>query len=116
MKTMSRVGYSLAFIPAFVLLAHVGVPTADAQQYPNNTVKIVVPFVAGGGVDAIARVVAPYLGEALGQTVIIDNRGGAGGSVGAAAVAKAPGRWLHAPSGNRRNAWNELGVLCQASV
>jgi tripartite-type tricarboxylate transporter receptor subunit TctC len=63
---------------------------ASAQDYPNQTVKIVVPFVAGGGVDVVARIVAPRLGEELGQTVIIENRGGAGGALGAAAVAQAP--------------------------
>jgi tripartite-type tricarboxylate transporter receptor subunit TctC len=49
-----------------------------------------VPFVAGGGVDVVARIVAPRLGEELGQSVIIENRGGAGGALGAAAVAQAP--------------------------
>jgi len=63
---------------------------ASAQDYPNQTVKIVVPFVAGGGVDVVARIVAPRLGEELGQSVIIENRGGAGGALGAAAVAQAP--------------------------
>ena len=62
---------------------------APAQDYPNQTVKIVVPFVAGGGVDVVARIVAPRLGEELGQSVIIENRGGAGGALGAAAVAQA---------------------------
>jgi tripartite-type tricarboxylate transporter receptor subunit TctC len=63
---------------------------AAAQDYPNQTVKMVVPFVAGGGVDVVARIVAPRLGEELGQPVIIENRGGAGGALGAAAVAQAP--------------------------
>jgi tripartite-type tricarboxylate transporter receptor subunit TctC len=61
-----------------------------AQDYPNQTVKIVVPFTAGGGVDVVARIVAPRLAEELGQSVIIENRGGAGGMLGAAAVAQAP--------------------------
>ena len=52
--------------------------------------KLVVPFVAGGGVDVVARIVAPRLAEQLGQSVIIENRGGAGGMLGAAAVAQAP--------------------------
>jgi tripartite-type tricarboxylate transporter receptor subunit TctC len=63
---------------------------AHAQDYPNQTVKIVVPFVAGGGVDVVARIIAPRLAEELGQSVIIENRGGAGGMLGAAAVAQAP--------------------------
>src|SRR5262249_43869378 len=67
-----------------------GAASAHAQDYPNQTVKLVVPFVAGGGVDVVARIVAPRLAEALGQSVIIENRGGAGGMLGAAAVAQAP--------------------------
>jgi tripartite-type tricarboxylate transporter receptor subunit TctC len=65
-------------------------PPARAQDYPNQTVKIVVPFVAGGGVDVVARIIAPRLSEELGQPVIIENRGGAGGMLGAAAVAQSP--------------------------
>jgi tripartite-type tricarboxylate transporter receptor subunit TctC len=67
-----------------------GATFARAQDYPNQTVKIVVPFVAGGGVDVVARIVAPRLAEELGHSVIIENRGGAGGMLGAAAVAQAP--------------------------
>src|SRR5437660_1544387 len=63
---------------------------ANAQDYPNQTLKIVVPFVAGGGVDVVARIIAPNLSEELGQSVIIENRGGAGGMLGAAAVAQSP--------------------------
>jgi tripartite-type tricarboxylate transporter receptor subunit TctC len=64
--------------------------SASAQGYPNQTIKIVVPFVAGGGVDVVARLIAPKLGEVLGQTVIVENRGGAGGMLGTAAVAQSP--------------------------
>ena len=72
-----------------VLKAGIALP-ANSQDYPNQTLKIVVPFVAGGGVDVVARIVAPKLGEEVGQSVIIENRGGAGGALGAAAVAQAP--------------------------
>jgi tripartite-type tricarboxylate transporter receptor subunit TctC len=72
------------------LLASVSLAAANAEDYPNQTLKIVVPFVAGGGVDGVARIVAPKLGEELGQSVIIENRGGAGGMLGAAAVAQSP--------------------------
>jgi tripartite-type tricarboxylate transporter receptor subunit TctC len=63
---------------------------ANAQTYPTQTIKIVVPFPPGGGVDVVARVIAPRLSESLGQSVIVENRGGAGGSVGATFVAQAP--------------------------
>jgi tripartite-type tricarboxylate transporter receptor subunit TctC len=78
-------------VAATALLVALGAaPSAQAQDYPNQTVKIVVPFVAGGGVDVVARIIAPRLGEELGQSVIIENRGGAGGMLGAAAVAQSP--------------------------
>ena|SRR5215203_621174 len=63
---------------------------AAKDDYPAQTVKIVVPFVAGGGVDIVARIVAPKLAEVLGQSIVIENRGGAGGALGATAVAQSP--------------------------
>lgn len=62
----------------------------NAQSYPTQTVKIIVPFAAGGGVDVVARMITPRLTEELGQSVFIENRGGAGGMLGATAVAQAP--------------------------
>ncbi len=61
---------------------------ARAQAYPNRYVRLVVPFAAGGGGDAIARPLANRLSEVWGQQVVIENRGGAGGNVGAQAVAQ----------------------------
>jgi tripartite-type tricarboxylate transporter receptor subunit TctC len=78
------------FIAGAALLVALGATPAPAQDYPTQTVKIVVPFVAGGGVDVVARIIAPRLSEELGQSVIIENRGGAGGMLGAAAVAQSP--------------------------
>src|SRR5918995_2602128 len=77
-------------ITAFAAVAVIaaGVP-AQSQNYPSQTIKIVVPFPPGGGVDVVARVIAPRLSEMLGQSVIVENRGGAGGSVGATYVAQA---------------------------
>jgi tripartite-type tricarboxylate transporter receptor subunit TctC len=70
-------------------LAGPGTHPAAAQDYPSQVVKVVVPFTAGGAVDVAARIVVPRLSEALGQPVIVENRGGAGGVLGAAAVAQA---------------------------
>ena len=66
------------------------VPIAQAQTYPDRPVRIVVPFPAGGLNDVVARIIQPHLEKAFGQPVIVDNRPGASGAVGADAVAKAP--------------------------
>ena len=63
--------------------------TAAAQDWPNRPVTVIVPYAAGGPVDTIARIIAARMSELLGQQVIIENVGGAGGMTGAARVAKA---------------------------
>ena len=63
---------------------------AHAQEFPAHPVRIVVPWPPSGNVDITARTVAPALGEALGQPVIVDNRAGAAGTIGSAGVAKSP--------------------------
>ena len=72
-------------------IALLAVPLAvQAQSYPSKPIKMVVPFPAGGTVDFFARVIAPKLGDALGQQVVVENRAGAGGNIAAEFVAKAP--------------------------
>ena len=65
-----------------------GSPPADASDYPDRTVTLVVPFSAGGTTDGVARILAAQLEEQTGQTWLIDNRGGAGGTIGADVVAR----------------------------
>jgi tripartite-type tricarboxylate transporter receptor subunit TctC len=62
---------------------------AAAQDYPTRPITLIVPFPAGGGVDAVARIVADKLGQALGQPIVVDNRGGAGGVIGTRLAARA---------------------------
>ena len=62
---------------------------ASAQEWPAKPVRIIAPFPPGGSVDQVSRVLANYLAPALGQQVIVDNKGGAGGSIGTALAAKA---------------------------
>ena len=75
----------------FVALAGAGVlpGNASAQDYPNKALRLIVPFPPGGGNDILARSVGQRLAEAIGQQVIVDNRGGAGGLIGAELAAKA---------------------------
>ena len=73
------------------LVAITALPTlALAQTYPTKPIRFIIPFAAGGPADMIGRLTGQKLSEILGQPVIIDNRGGAGGNVGAGAVAKSP--------------------------
>lgn len=65
-------------------------PSALAQSFPSRPLRIVVPFPAGGTTDVLARAVAQKLTETLGQPVVVDNRPGAGGNIGAELVAKSP--------------------------
>jgi len=72
----------------FALGAGLGMSCAMAQAYPNKPIKFVVPFSAGSATDIVARTVAEAMGKTLGQTILIDNKLGAGGTIAAAQVAK----------------------------
>ncbi|HEY8608260.1 MAG TPA: tripartite tricarboxylate transporter substrate binding protein BugE [Noviherbaspirillum sp.] len=76
-----------AFVAALFGLA-IG-PIAHADDYPAKPITIIVPFAPGGTTDIVARIFADRLGKELGQAVIVENRGGGGGSIGASAISKA---------------------------
>ena len=75
-------------IAAAAMLVVVAI-AANAQEWPTRPVTMVVPFGAGGGVDVTARILAPRLAQILGQQVVVENIGGAGGMTGSARIAKA---------------------------
>jgi tripartite-type tricarboxylate transporter receptor subunit TctC len=72
-----------------LVLATIVMPVSAAEQFPTRPIRVIVPYAPGGNVDISARIIAPPLGEALGQTIVVDNRPGAGGNLGASLVAKA---------------------------
>ena len=76
-------------LAAVAALTVLGLPGAWAQGWPDKPVRFIVPYPPGGGTDIIARVVQQRLSEALGQSIVIENRGGAGGAVGTEAAARA---------------------------
>ena len=81
-----RHGGAAAILAALVICA---APHAAAQQYPAKSVRLVVPFPAGAGFDVVGRLMAQKLPDAWGQSMVVDNRPGAGGTIGADIVAKA---------------------------
>jgi len=80
-----RLGWTL---PALALAFGAAAPAAQAQDYPTRTIKIVVPYPAGGTADVMPRILTDWLSRKWGQSVIIENRTGAGGNIGAEVVAK----------------------------
>src|SRR5690606_35933650 len=81
MKTLKLLAASLAMSLAL--------PTLAAHAFPDGPVTVIVPFGAGGGTDAVARVLADAMSRTMGGDFIVDNRGGANGAIGASAVAMA---------------------------
>ena len=77
-------------LPAALLLLGLYNLNATAQPYPSGPMRMVVPFPPGGGTDILGRAIAQKLNETWGVPVVVDNRGGANGTIGAAAVAKSP--------------------------
>ena len=75
---------TLASVALLISAAHSG----HAQSYPSRAITLVVPFPAGGGNDALARLVAERMSKTLGQQVVVENRGGAGGTIATRAIAK----------------------------
>jgi tripartite-type tricarboxylate transporter receptor subunit TctC len=78
------------FTQTVVLVAScIGASAAHSQAYPNKPIKMIIPFAPGGTTDIVGRIVADRLGKELGQTVMVENRAGGGGTIGASATAKA---------------------------
>src|SRR6202140_2124606 len=77
-------------LPALAVMLAVGLATgaARAEDYPTHPIRLIVPYAAGGGADSVARIVAKRVGETIGQTIVIENRGGAGPIIGTELVNK----------------------------
>ncbi|HEV7800489.1 MAG TPA: tripartite tricarboxylate transporter substrate binding protein [Burkholderiales bacterium] len=76
-------------IAGSALFALLAVSSATAQTYPTKSIRLIVPFAPGGANDVLGRLFAQRLNESLGQTIVVDNRGGGGGNIGTEAVAHA---------------------------
>lgn len=78
-----------ALLVSMALAASTGaIQLAQAQTYPSKPIKLIVPFAPGGATDSVGRIVAEYLGTRLGEPIVVENRGGAGGTIGSAAAAR----------------------------
>jgi tripartite-type tricarboxylate transporter receptor subunit TctC len=78
------------FVAALSVAGVFAVPNAFAQNYPNRPIKLIAPYPAGGGVDSVARLLGEKLSARLNQAIVIDNKPGAAGTIGADALAKSP--------------------------
>jgi tripartite-type tricarboxylate transporter receptor subunit TctC len=81
--------HTIALMGAGALAAPLGVGPAAAQAWPTRTITVISPFAPGNAIDAVGRIVLDEMSKQLGQPIVVENRPGAGGSVGAAAVARA---------------------------
>src|SRR2546428_2481814 len=84
MRPMNR-----SFVSATTLVASLLAAAAPAQ-YPSKPVRLIVPWPAGGTVDGVARVIGPSFSSGLGRPIVVENKAGAGGSIGQAEAAQAP--------------------------
>jgi tripartite-type tricarboxylate transporter receptor subunit TctC len=87
---MTKPACLLAALVACAASGSLAITAASAQSFPNRAITLVVPFPAGGGNDALARLVAERMSKTLGQQVVVENRGGAGGTVATRAITKSP--------------------------
>src|SRR5918994_402392 len=85
----SYLSTAAAFASSLVVMTSILGAPAFAEDYPNKTIRLMVPYAAGGGTDAIARLVAQGVGEKLGQSLVVENNGSAGGNVATQQAAKA---------------------------
>ncbi|MFT8246333.1 Bug family tripartite tricarboxylate transporter substrate binding protein [Roseomonas sp. BN140053] len=85
-------------------------PTVRAQSWPSKPIRLIVPFPPGGSTDAVGRILAPLVSEQLRQSVVVENRAGAGGMIGADAVAKAP------PDGHTIGIASQGGLVVNARL
>jgi len=85
---MGASSYRCAVLTALIAAVSAGAAPSAAQPYPSRPITLVVPFPPGGSATIIARIIADKMSEGLGQQIVIDNRGGAGGSIAARQVAK----------------------------
>src|SRR5579862_75058 len=81
--------FARALAAAFITACLLATGAASAQTYPTRTITLLVPYPPGGATDAIARILQDPLQKALGQTIVIENVGGAGGMIAAARAARA---------------------------
>ena len=87
---MSRLARRAALaLATFASTLSLGILPAAAQPFPSRTLTVIVPFAAGGPTDTVTRLVAESMGRELGQTIVVENAGGAGGTIGAQRVANA---------------------------
>src|SRR5215813_9942212 len=86
-RCQMRIRWLMSLLAALVMMA----PLASfADEWPSRPVRVIVPFGAGGSGDAIARVLSEHLAAAFGQQFVVENRTGAGGAIGAKAIATSP--------------------------